>query len=438
MLSSTMLIFSVVFLVHGVHTSKPNIRIGVHVNTLQASSTATGNDFSSSGISGIDSQNNFLQEGDTAASGPPQGQTRLRSASISNDDANSCWAFLYSECSNKTQDNSQTNLQIVEDKSTCQKACKENQFIQSCKSFLWQFNKQANFYQCWNSKKTLPNLLLDQCKEFLGAVGKEEDALDKCIKDECRTGGCTNINHLGPEILPTQRAPLIRNTEIECKQTCYSAYLCKYYKWHEVTRFCRLYEGAEVPESLTCSMLGGGKKDEECSKDCLRKVTLEVSERSSVFQDDEAKWGAQWVLIPNSTSHNEHYWHSKYQDPHPWISLKLPSEDTSVGAVQVTDRLESANIPSLADRYQRVEVSVGASKDIDQGGRTSCGTQSHIDDIIYKYDECPEGTSGQYFFIERHGKDGVEDVDSKYLQVDYVEAWEKCFNCQNEQTCTHL
>lgn len=149
--------------------------------------------------------------------------------------------------------------------------------------------------------------------------------------------------------------------------------------------------------TLICSQV-------QCEQ-CQTDVPLTVSGRSSVLRNQESTLGANNALTPVSNT-STGFWHSDNYDLSPWIGFKMPST-YKVAVVEVDGRKGSA-----FKRFNEVEVTVGPSPNVNDTNVKSCGTQSYAGGPppTYKF-ECPEGTSGQYIFVQKK---------SQYLQVNLV------------------
>merc|ERR1719300_869540 len=208
---------------------------------------------------------------------PPRARARgeIRSGINQEQEKEDCGAFFIVDCANKTNSPRDTILVPARDQETCQKSCVESTLLDYCKSFLWRADETSGRFKCFNSRKSMKNLVLDQCNTFYGKVlGEDEHALDSCINGkaggQCRPGDCNDVvSHLGDEIPTALRTPIKTENEIECKKACFSMGVCKYYTWDQITLICKPYKGASstVSATVTCHARAGNKKS-ECTKGC--------------------------------------------------------------------------------------------------------------------------------------------------------------------------
>jgi len=395
------------------------VNVNVHINiTNSGSGSATGH---------IEGPNQApLQLRPTGEIRPGRSRRRMSQEE-------DCRQFHFGECSEITESNTDTVLKDVRDKSDCQDACYKNLFIEGCNSWLWHFSRSTGKFQCWNSQRSVELLVSVQCHVFYGRVGTNEEDYDTCVDgttDQCRTGECSPLN-FGEELPNHLRRHVLANTELECKKACHIADGCYSYSWDRPSKFCTMFKqgSTSVPTTMSCTLQAGKTKAEECSKVCLRKMELAVSGRSSVYKDNESRWGADGALTEptDGDCDSGSCWISAKNDATPWISFKLPGATVNVGVVKVSGRKDGS-----MERYVDVEVKVGSSM-TEVNDRISCGTQSYTDHTDYVY-ECPEGASGQYIFVQKHGP--IEGVEN-FLAVDYVEVEARCF-CDNTDTCVYM
>ena len=142
----------------------------------------------------------------------------------------------------------------------------------------------------------------------------------------------------------------------------------------------------------------------------MTKASLTVVEASSVYNNDETKWGSDLALTDPSLTF-EGYWHSGSEDKNPWIIFKMANSN-KVASIEVLDRLDN-----WGERFEEVEVRVGVTDSFEEA--ISCGIQSYTNSSNYTY-ECPDNTVGQYVIIKKLGT----TVD--FLHVNHVSVMVCC------------
>ena len=121
---------------------------------------------------------------------------------------------------------------------------------------------------------------------------------------------------------------------------------------------------------------------------------MTVVNASSVYANDNEKWGPQHALTDISINRTN-YWHSAADDINPSIIFKMQHEH-EVLAVDVVDRLNGYN-----ERFQSVEVRVGTSLSFNEA--QSCGIQSYEGEKSYRL----------VYFV----KQCMQNVDKMYIQT---------------------
>merc|ERR1719300_2357113 len=134
---------------------------------------------------------------------PPRARARgeIRSGINQEQEKEDCGAFFIADCANQLNSPRDTILVPARDQEACQKSCEEGTLLNHCKSFLWRADETfkntsgtSGRFKCFNSRKSMKNLVLDQCNTFYGKVlGEDEHALDSCIDGkagQCRPGDC--------------------------------------------------------------------------------------------------------------------------------------------------------------------------------------------------------------------------------------------------------
>ena len=105
-------------------------------------------------------------------------------------------------------------------------------------------------------------------------------------------------------------------------------------------------------------------------------LPLNVLEASSIYGNDETKWGPELALTDLSKT-STGYWHSGFGDQNPYIIFYLDRE-SEVTSVEITDRLDQH-----PERFSNVQVMV--TVDNPELTVIDCGTKSYEEKEIRTY-----------------------------------------------------
>ena len=148
--------------------------------------------------------------------------------------------------------------------------------------------------------------------------------------------------------------------------------------------------------------------------DCYKAVTPTIFEGSSVYENNEADFGADKVLDYHDGQPGG-YWHSDWHE-NPWLTLGIPNA-ASIVAVDVHDRGDTSK---FWFRFANVSVKAGYNST-----SRDCGIKSHVPAAYSQHDpnpnsyrfQCGKGTIGTKVLIQKLGLG--------YFHVDHVKIWSK-------------